>query len=239
MDPDEIDDAHEDDLDTPEDDLEIDDPDLGSEDDSPDEDLEPAAEDDEPVEAQPEPQPTRGQRRFQALSEEVKAARAEAAAARQEAEQLRQTRQSQDLARQEEERLALMSPEERIEYRVNQRLARVELNSWSASDAVTFEGLANRNPAVAALKDEVEAMFQQRLAAGAPVDRTTIATFLIGQKALAKAPRARAAGKRAEQAGRERNAVRPSSGRGDLAPASRRGGNEAEARRRRLENMEI
>jgi hypothetical protein len=137
------------------------------------------------------------------------------------------------------QRLAEMTPEERIEHRVNQRLAQVEFNGWNTNDQVAFQRAADRNPAVAALTEEVEAAFQAQLKAGKPTDRITIAKFLIGDKALSRAPRAKAAGKRATEAGRERQTAKPTSSRGDVAATGRRAASEAEARRKRLEDTLI
>lgn len=214
-----------------------------AEDDPPEDDVDPEEDADEdegsdepPAAAQPAKQPSRGERRFQELNERVRAAEARAA----EAERVAGTKRQEDFQRQEAERLESMAPEERVEYRVNQRLARMEFNSWDTNDRVVFDGLAARNPAVASLKDEVEAAFIERARAGAPVDRSTIAKFLIGEKALSKAPRAKAAGARAAATGRDRNTVRPTNSRGDTpSTGSRRGTNEAEARRKRLENLEL
>lgn len=204
----------------------------------------PLEEDDEldpPAEDPPAPQPTRGERRFQDLNTRLRAAEEAAAAARREAEDLRQRDRQDNFRRQEEERLANMSEGERIEYRVNQRLNAMQFQTWDTNDRVQFEGLAARNPAVAALKDDVEKMFRERIQANAPVDRATIAKFLIGERALNRAPRAKAAGKRAEQQGRERNQVRAPGGRGgDNAGNRGKGGkSEREARAERLRDVEI
>lgn len=232
-----LDDAYEDDLETPEPSDTDEDP--GSEDDLPEDDLdEEDGGEPEPVEAQTR-QPSRGESRQQRLSSENARLRAELEEIRRGQTSDQQRRQSEDFQRQERERLEQMSPEERIEYRVNQRVSQIEFNSWNTNDRVLFDGMVRDNPAVAQIKDEVETLFQQRVRDGQPVDRSTIAIYLIGQKAIAKAPRARAAGKRAEQAGRERNTVRPSSGRSDAAPGGRSRANEQEARRKRLEDMEI
>lgn len=234
------------------DDADADDLETGAGADDADEPDEPDADepsDDEPDadeagdELEPEPAPAA---RGRGASDTIRELRSRAQEAERRAQELearvaeRERSQSAELARQrEEERLALMSPEERLEHRVNQRLAQIEINTWSTQDRVAFDGLANSNPAVASLRDEVEATFQQRLAAGQPVDRKTIAAFLIGQKALAAAPRAARKGAKAAEAGRAKNATRATSGRGDVPRSETRSQNEAEARRRRLENTPI
>lgn len=236
----EIDDADADDLETG----------AGAEDDpEPDEDEPDADEpqDDEPDaesdELEPDPAP---QARGRGASETIRELRRRSQEAERRAQELeariaeRERAQSADQVRQrEEERLAMMSPEERLEYRVNQRLAQIEINSWDARDQVAFEALANGNQAVASLRDEVEATFRQRLQAGQPVDRKTIAAFLIGQKALSAQPRAARKGAKATEVGRAKNTTRATSGRGDVPRSETRSTNEAEARRRRLENTPI
>ena len=215
------------DLDTlePEDDLE----------DDPPEDLD---EGDEPLEAQPAPQARKGaSETIRELRARAQEAERRAAENERRAEEALRARNQEDFQRQERERLEMMSPEERVEYRVNQRLNQIQFSTWDTNDRVMFEGLVSSNPAVAALKSEVEQVFQDRIRQGAPVDRQTIATFLIGQKALAKAPRAKAAGARAAAAGKERNQVRASSGRGDAAPAGRTRMTEQEARAKRLQDV--
>jgi hypothetical protein len=233
----EFDDADADDLETPE----------AAEDDEPLDDAEPDADEDPDLDAgaeepELEERPTRGATRFQTLAAERAAERARADALERELADLRSQRQQQSQAeaqRAEQERLALMDPAERLEHQMNQRLARIEFQSWDANDRVAFESVAASNPAVARLKAEVEATFQAQVTAGKPIDRQTIAAFLIGQKALAAAPRARAAGKRAAEAGKERNTARPASGRGDVPAARNRSADPAAARRARLADLEI
>jgi hypothetical protein len=198
----------------------------------------PEEEADDEQDEPPAPQ-TRGQSRHQALANKARDLEAELASLRREREAETQRQQREQFQRQEEQRLAEMTPEERIEHRVNQRLAQVEFNGWNTNDQVAFQRAADRNPAVAALTEEVEAAFQAQLKAGKPTDRITIAKFLIGDKALSRAPRAKAAGKRATEAGRERQTAKPTSSRGDVAATGRRAASEAEARRKRLEDTLI
>jgi hypothetical protein len=219
-----------------------DDQDTGTEDDIPDEDADEGEDaESESVEAQRSESQRQSRR---SASDEIRELRARAQKAERERDEERRrvddaqrSRNAEDFRRQEQERLEQMSPEERIEYRVNQRLAGVEFRAADTSDRVLFEGMMRDQPAVSAIKDEVEAIYQERVKQGNWVDRATIATFLIGQKALSRQPRAKAAGKRAEQAGRERNQVRPTSGRSDAASGGRTRMTEQEARRKRLENV--
>jgi len=193
---------------------------------------------------------SRGANRIATLAAERAAAnaRAEAAEARLREVETRQSQQTQrETEAQERERLAMMDPEERAEYRIQQfeqrmeqRQRTIEFQAQDTNDKTSFEGLCARNPALAPLKDEVEEALKAMRANGTTAPRETVAYFLLGQKAAAKAPRAKAAGARAAAAGRERQQARPTNGRGDVpATGQRRGGSEAEQRRRRLENLEI
>lgn len=230
----EFDDADADDLETPE---------AGGEDDEPlDEDAEldadePTDLEDEALAAEPEARPAK-----RGASEEIRALRARAQEAERRAEAAEQaaaSRRNEEAQRAEQERLANMEPAERVEHVVNQRLARIEFQSWDSNDRVAFEAKAAGNPALSRIKDEVEETFRSQVASGKPIDRQTIAAFLIGQKALAAAPRARAAGARSAAAGKERNAARPASGRGDVARSPGRSTDTVAARRARLEGLDI
>lgn len=206
-------------------------------DDLPPEDLDEDADEGEPVEAEPARQPTRGQNRVAALASENARLKRELEEKNARDADAQRQRNAEAFQRQEAERLEQMTPDERVDYRVRQAVAPLQFQTWDTNDRVTFDGLVSRNSAVAAIKDDVEQVFQDRVRQGAAVDRTTIAKYLIGERALAKVPKAKAAGARAAAAGRERNQVRPSSGRGDAAPAGRTRMNEQEARRKRLEDV--
>lgn len=190
----------------------------------------------------PEPRPTRGATRIQTLAAERAAEKVRADRAEAELAELRRTRDSQETAAahtREAERLASLTPEERIAEQVNQRLARIEFTTWDSNDQVAFSSLTNSNPAVAAVKDEVETLFKQQVAMGKPTDRQTIAAFVIGQRALQRAPAAKRKGAKAAADSKAKNTARSASGRGDVPAARQRGANDAAARKRRLENVEI
>lgn len=194
---------------------------------------------------------SRGANRIATLAAERAAATTRAEAAERELAAIRQERQNnqqRETAEQEAQRLAMMDPEERTEYRLNQiearnqqALSEIRFQSADTNDKTAFEAICARNPAVAAMKDEVEEALKAMRAQGTTAPRETVAAYLIGQKAIAKQPRAKAAGARTAAAGRERQQARPTGGgRGDVpANGQRRGGSEAEQRRRRLENLEI
>lgn len=205
--------------------------------------------DEEPEE--PEAPPARRGRdeNMAALRETARLAKDRADAADRELASFRtaQARETSQLTEQQErERLSLMTTDEKLEYllakqqqQTDQKLYAIQFQSWDSNDKAAFAALAARTPAVAAIADEVEAGFAEMARANKATDRATIAAFLIGQKALAKAPRARAAGARAAAAGRERQHARPASGRGDVATGGARQTNERAARAKRLEGVEI
>jgi hypothetical protein len=233
--------ADEDDLETPETldgDADDEDADADDADDEPeDEDLEAGG---EPLEH--EQRPARGANRIQTLANERAAERARADRLEAELEAIRAERSrgaADATAAAERERLALMDPTERAVHEMRQQMGQIQFQSWDTNDKVAFEALAASNPALSRLKGEVETTFRQQVANGKPIDRQTIAAFLIGQKALNAAPKARAAGKRVEAAGKERNTTKPGSGRGDTAPNRNRNDNTAAARRARLDGQSI
>lgn len=192
---------------------------------------------------------SRGGNRIATLAAERAAEKARADALERELAQIRQgqTQQQQHQAAEEErQRLALMDPEERAEYRIRQSeqrtqqvLNEIRFQAADSADKTAFEGLCARNPSAAALKDEVEQALQTMRASGTTAPRETVLKYLLGEKALSKAPRASAAAARKSAANRERQQARAVNGRGDVPANGGRRGSEAEQRRRRLENMEI
>lgn len=195
-------------------------------------------------------QPTRGGNRIAALAERTRLAEERAAAVERELAGLRQREQQQSqhqTQQQREARLAEMSESERLEFLLaesNQRtqlqLNEIRFNSWDQSDKAEFQALRATKPALASVTDaEIEQALATMRANGTNAPRSSVATFLIGQKAIDRVPKAKAAGQRAAAAGRERQTVRPTSGRGDVTAGSGRRVSEAAARRARLEDVEI
>jgi len=186
------------------------------------------AEDDgqqEQVDGEPARKPSRGEARFQRLANETKAAREEAAATKRELQELRRITQQgnqQLTAEQEAARLAVMTPEERTEYRLAQMqrtmqgtLQQNALQTQLTMDQVAFDAKAAANPVYGKYKAEVEAKFNELLQAGRPTDRETILKFILGERALAGAGNRKPA-----QQGQRRIAAqqtRPGSGKGDAA----------------------
>jgi hypothetical protein len=185
--------------------------DQGDEDDDPD----PDDQDDEPdgEEDPPARQPTRGQNRIATLSASAKAEKeradrleAELAEARRrpttptETPQQYQARRTAHLATLTEAgRLEFLQQES--EQRVTSRLAQIEFNSYDANDKASFQGLCARNPVVAAMEDEVEKTLKEYRANGQNATREAVVKYLLGEKALAKAGRAKTKGQQAAGGG--------------------------------------
>jgi hypothetical protein len=185
---------------------------------------------------------SRGAQRFQRLSDDVKAARAEADRARQELENYRreQWQNNQNRAAEEERaRMALMTPEERNEYRFNQqqrttdqRLQQMELRATMMMDKATFDAKTISNPVYKKFASAVEARFDEQMRKGQPVDRETILKYLLGESALNGAGNSSAARKQARRRV-EAQTVRPSSGKGDTErPGTRKSSGMSEAETR-------
>lgn len=192
---------------------------------------------------------SRGENRIAAATRTAAEAKAEAAELRAQIDRITagQTQQQQHLTQQQEqERLALMDPGERAEYiarqtaaQTQQTLAQIQFNSWDANDKVAFDALASRNPAAAKVRDKVESYLQDMRKSGTNAPRETVLKYVLGEMALNRAPKARAAGARAAADGRQRQQVRTPATRGDVSAGGQRRGSEAAQRRARLENVEI
>jgi len=221
--------------------------------DDPDEDDDQGDADDGDADGQPAPrQQTRGQTRFQRLTEERKAEKERADRLEREMADIRRTvsqgpqRSPEELRAERERRLAGMTAEQRLEFLINEnaqaterRLNQVAFDTWDANDKAGFAAMAASSPALAAIKTEVEQRLTELRASGQNASRETVAKYLLGEKALNKVGRARTAGRKREQEGRDQHTARPVNGRGDGAPGNQRRTNEREARRKRLEGMSI
>lgn len=210
---------------------------LDPEDDEPEEPDEDEGQDEEPAPRQP----SRGENRVATAARIAAEAKAEAKALREEIAAIRasQSRAPTETTNQRNERLAQMEPWERTEFLINERMAAAEWNMNERADKSAFAQLCASDPVAAKLKDDVEARLATMRAQGQTVDRETLYTFMLGERA--KANRGRATGRAVKNAtaNRERQQARPSNSRGDVAPSDRRGGNTASARDKRLENLII
>jgi len=144
-----------------------------------------------------------------------------------------------------QERLNMMEPWERTEYlrqqdaaNFNATLQRIEFNAQDSADKTAYEAMAARTPIAAKLKDEVEVRLAEMRKNNLTAPRETILKYLIGERALKNTTRATTKATRAAGARQNQNAARPVNGRGDAVETGRRG-NDAAARRKRLDNVSI
>jgi hypothetical protein len=191
---------------------------------------------------------SRKEGRLAVIAREAKEAKAEAAAAKRELEALRQNqnRPPPETAEQRAQRLANMDPDQRTEYLLNEQgrkfqdqLNQIQFQSQDSADRTAFEGMCARNTVAARYKDEVESELQRLRQLGFNSPRETVLKYVIGEKALAGASKAKAKQERTAATNRTRQQARPSSSTSDVPAGNRRGGSEKEQRARRLENMSI
>ena len=101
-------------------------------------------------------------------------------------------RQQQSYAEQQErERIALMTPEERNEYRFTQyqrntdtRMQQAEIRMAMQMDKANYDAQAMNDPIYRRMAPEVERVFQEQLRRGQPVERQIILENLLGKQAL-------------------------------------------------------
>ena len=181
----------------------------------------------------------------------AKEAKAEAEATRAELQRLQQERQGRSQQEQQAERqarLELMAPEEKTNFLLNEQeqrfsgaLNQLRFETADTKDQTRFEAVCARKPHFAAIADEVEGELQKMRRNGATAPRETIALYLIGKKADERASRGGKAKQAARGAARvQQQKVSAPAGRSDAKGGdARRGGNDAAARRARLENQQL
>lgn len=152
--------------------------------------------------------------------------------------------QRQESPEEEAAKIALMTPEERMQYTLDKGLKNVEriaqqaaFNAAEAADKSAYIALASTDKLARKFAPEVEKVFNERKAKGQYVDRVTILNYLIGVKAREAA----SSGKPRQQrraAEREINRQRldTSGGRSDISSERKRGGKTLE---QRLEGVKI
>lgn len=242
----------EDDLDGPETDEEVDDLEGFEGEDPVDHGEEDASGEDEGQAGQPDQvdgRTSRRENRVAVLARQAKEAKAENARLRQQLAGRSTAPNPEDqrrAAEAEATRLAMMSPEERIEYRIAQQeerhsreLAQVRFETTDRADVQSFEALCRRNPAAARLKDRVEQALAGERQRGFNYPRETVLKVLIGEQALKNAPRAQNAAQRQAADQRGRQAARPGAGRSDVASQGGRRGDEKQQRYERLKDVNI
>lgn len=194
-------------------------------------------------------QPGRAQRRVETATRIAAEAKREADALRREMAEIRaqtQGRQTAEQAELERQRVALMSPDEKLEHyrqqdrqELDRRFGQLQMQQQDAADRSSFEAKCARNPALQAVAEDVEAQLAEARRAGSNLPRETIATYLIGKRALERANRAKPKQQRAGAERVARETVRAPSGGGNNVRAGTARGSEAAQRAKRLENMEI
>lgn len=178
-----------------------------------------------------ERKPSRGEQRFQRLSNESKEAKAEAAQLRRELQefkaQQRQTAQ-QESPEQVAHRLALMTPEERLEYKLDQAERRnqqvmqgMQFQMRDTGDKSAFSSMCASNPTAARYKDRVEAKLVEIRSQGQDVSREALFKFLVGEDVVSRGGAAKNKQQKDGQRRTERQSVKPGNSRGDSQPNKR------------------
>ncbi len=188
--------------------------------------------------------PGRAESRIQRLRQEAQDARREAAENKRLLEQAlsnsRQPAQPQETVEMEQARLALMTPEERVDYKLAkaeqrnlQNTQNMQFQMQETADVAYFRGLVASDPVAAKYKDKVEAKLAEIRSKGQNVNREALLDLLVGQDMRAK--RAAAAPKQKAEADRRiaRQKVPAGNSKGDTS-APKRGDKSLE---QRLENV--
>lgn len=190
--------------------------------------------------------PSRAQARVELALREAREAKAELASLRAAQTNTQTADQRRQAEAQERTRLAEMDPEQRLEYLLNQQgqrhqadLQTLRFEMQDSSDRTAYEGLCTRSPVATKLKDEVETRLRELRANGQTAPRETVLKFLIGERALTNAGRAKGKAQRIADTNKQRQTARVGSARGDATETGRRGGDDKTARAKRLENMQI
>lgn len=226
----------------------VDEPGDEAEDDAPDD----AGEDEGEVAAAPEQrqQVSRRERQVSELRRARQELAEQNATLTRQLEELRrnppQPQQYED-PRAEAERLALMSPEDRIQYTVDKSLQRhaqqqqiITNQLLDQSDRAAFEARAVNNPIAKKLAPEVERRLGELRSRGQNLPRDVVLTYIVGEKALAQMGKGK--DKTAVRERQRQQQARPANGRGDTSGdrrARRSGDSDVAALERRLENVPI
>jgi hypothetical protein len=197
--------------------------------------------------AEPVRRPSRAERRVETALREAREAKAELARLRETQTHSQSREQQEREAAQERERLANMDPEQRLEYRIlkqeqahRQEMQQLQFTMQDSADKTAFEGLCARNPVAQRLQGEVEDRLAEMRRGGTTAPRETVLRWVIGDRALANATRAKGRATKRAETNRVAQTTRPGSGRGDVAGETRRAtGDSREARAKRLEGLNI
>ena len=193
----------------------------------------------------------RGERAVLEAKRIAKEAKAEADATRAELNRLQQERHGRTLAEQQAEeraKLELMSPDDKLDYLLRKQeqgfsgaLNQLRFEQADGKDQSRFESLCARTPAFSAIADEVEAELQKMRRGGSTAPRETIATYLIGKKAVERASKGGKAKQAAKGSGRVQSERVAAPATRSEAPggAQRRSGSDAAKRADRLKDIQI
>ncbi len=196
-------------------------------------------------------QPTRGENRFQSLSRSNRELKDRLEDVTRQLGELRQPRADNGAekarAREAElERARLDGPSSEIALRDkwsrednDAKFGQLANFVADTSDRNAFEALCARTPAIDAIRDEVERERAAIMRQGfPPMPRESIAAYLIGKKALARAPRAHAVQQKRASARIENERGKPVKAGSDTRGGDGRG-SDAQKRAKRLENVSI
>lgn len=201
----------------------------------------------EEVSAQPERKPGRGESRFQKLANEAREARERASKVEREFNEFKaeQSRKAAVVEKKEPttEEMALWSTEQIIDYKLQkatgqfgQTLQQLQWNTAEANDKAAYERLKLSDPRAKKYADEVETRLDNLRKQGQNVDRESLLKFVIGEKVFKGGGKAAAKQKKEGEAQIRRQTTKPPAGASDVR-GGRTQDSEAEARRKRLENV--
>jgi flagellar biosynthesis GTPase FlhF len=152
----------------------------------------------------------------------------------------------QETPQQEAERLALMTSEERMDYKLEkaqrqhqQQLQLLQRQHADAIDKQAFQQKVSGNKLVARFADQVEKELDAIRRQGGNVDRERLAHYLIGKAMAEKAAKDISVQKAQGARNVRQQTVRAGSSRSDVAGSGRRESNDASALHRRMENRFI
>jgi hypothetical protein len=182
----------------------------------------------------------RGNPRVENATRIAAEAKREAEALRRELEALKGGRDTEAEAARERAYLETLDPLQRVEYaaqrseqRMEQRFNALQANMADANDKAAFAAKCARDARLAKVADEVETALAQSRANGVTIPRETVAAYILGQKILNGAPKARKVQARAGAEAVDRSRTRAPAPAGD-----RTGGNRSSGGRDYLKRLE-
>lgn len=193
--------------------------------------------------------PSRRERRVLQALEKAERAETEARALRERLaviEAQAQQRQTQADEAREQEQLALMPPEQQMQYLLKKQeqkfgneILRLRFETADANDKAAFETVCARNSAAAAVRKQVEEVLANERRGGSNPKREVVLRYILGDLALERA--ARAAGKQTRngQAKRQAETVRAPSTSSTVSRETRAPNDSAAARAKRLRDVQI